>query len=788
MKDHGFSSMSLPVTPTQSQAQPQPQEVEYSLPPETTLVEEKTRALFTSIPVSLASSILLATILSSSQWNILDHDNIVIWNTLMLATMGLRSLSLYLWRNYLHLISSDQWLLVFRTGVLLTGTAWGSSALFMFAHANPTYQALLAFTLAGLSSGALTTLAVDKLSAMGFVILAIMPLSLRLFAENGPIAIPMGAMSSLYVLFVISASSRAYKNLLAQHNQNNHLIAWGKERINQQQMSKAIGVAQADFIKDSDSKTALSQLLKSTLELTESPYGFIGEILKTAENEPSLQLVTFSSLTENPEFAQFCEKHPPEGFLFTNMHTLFGAAIVSGAPVISNQAARDPRAGGVPKGHPSITTFLGIPIYSGATLVAILCLANRANGYDEKNIEFLKPATNTIAQFFEAIKHAREQKAFEQKIQNNAKHTQAILDEVFDAIITLNQNGAIQSLNKSAEMLFSYAEQEVLNLHINQLIPEPPSQKQADTRAAGHLSTQVFHYALDKDQELTGIDRNGKAFPIDFAISAFMRDKEIFYIGVARDISERKRNEELKNQFISTVSHELRTPLTSIVGALGILNSDSIGALNESQKKITAIALQNSFRLQALVDDLLDMEKLLANKMELVIEPHCIVQLVKKSIEVNQIYAEKHGVHLRLVGNPSPKYVLGDSFRIQQVLANLISNAAKFSNADSTVNISISSTEKTTRVSVADNGRGILEEFRLKIFERFSQIDGSDTRKKGGSGLGLAISKELIERMGGKIDFSSVLGKGSCFYFDLPSAEKPGTHEYLTTTEKPHDN
>jgi two-component system, LuxR family, sensor kinase FixL len=777
---------------------------EYALPLETTLVEEKTRALFSSIPVSLAASLLLAAILSTSHWNIVARDHLILWNIFLFCTVCFRYASWHLWRNYRDSLSFEAWLLIFRIGTFLTGSAWGSSALFIFAHANPTYQALLAFTLGGISSGSLTTLAVDKISAMSFVVLAITPLSLRLFIENGPIAIPMGAMSSIYILFVLTASTRAYKSLQDQHKKNTHLIAWGRERTQQQQMAKSISLAQSNFIQDSDSVAVFNKLLRSAQELTDSPYGFIGEVsyvenkeilskikearsdtkeIGTSKKEPRLKLLTFLSLHNNKEFSEFCEKHPPEGYLFTNMENLFGAAIVTGKPVISNQPAKDTRASGTPTGHPKISAFLGIPIYNGTTLVGLLAVANKPSGYDNKLVDFLNPITNTIAQFFEAIKHNREQKEFEEKIQNNAKHTQAILDEVFDAIITLNEQGAIDSFNHSAETIFGYQEHEIVGVHIEQLVPQPKDTLLPALKRTQRLYQMPTHlYTMDRDQELVGVGRKGNQFPIDFAISEFIKDKKRFFICVIRDISERKRNEELKKQFISTVSHELRTPLTSISGALGILNSTAIGPLNEHQTKLTTIALQNSLRLQHLVDDLLDMEKLLANKMAFNIERHNIVELVKKSIEANQLYADQYQVSVILLENPEPCYLLGDASRIQQVMANLLSNAAKFSYPNSTVEISITQTGKLTRVSVKDQGKGISEQFRSRIFDRFTQADSSDTRQKGGSGLGLAISKELIQRMGGQIDFSSAPGTGSCFYFDLP------TSKHVPTSEQPTNN
>ena len=730
--------------------------------PATTLVEMQVHSLFSSIPLSLAVTIALDLILSISHWSIIGHGELIFWNILVIGTICLRLAFWYAWRNS---ITSNNlyWLRLFRGGVWLSGAAWGSSAFFMFANFNPAYQALLAFTLAGMTSGSLTTLAVDKHSAIVFVALIVCPLSLRLLMENGPIATPMAIMSVLYILFVLSASTRARRALEEQHDKNTRLIAWGKEREKYQQLNKIINQAQTQFINKHDSNAIFESFLKDILVLTDSKFGFISNVSYNTKNQPELSLRTICSITPNKQLDAFYQQHVHKNSTLTNMDNLLGAVITKGKAIISNAPSKDIRSGGLPAEHPTLSSFLGIPLFSGSTQIALFGIANNPQGYSESMVTFLKPISNTITQFLEAINNSKQQQIYEEKLHNNAKQTQTILDEVFDAIITIEKDGKIKSFNHAAETIFGYNCEEIINQSIHLLI----SNLQQTTNA---------NFTFNMGQELVGVRRNGKTFPIELSTSEIVMDDMPITIGVVRDISERKHNDELKTQFISTVSHELRTPLTSIAGALGILNSGSLGKHTDQQQKLITIALHNSLRLQCLINDLLDMDKLLANKMELNIYPYCILEAVSKAIDNNQLYAKQHHVKLILAHSPKTTLVLGDPHRIQQVLTNLISNAAKFSNAtstsNSTVEIGIAVTGDFAQVTVTDHGNGIPEDFKSKIFQRFSQADSSDTRQKGGSGLGLAISKELIQRMGGNINFTSTPGKGCCFYFELPLAEK----------------
>ena len=232
-----------------------------------------------------------------------------------------------------------------------------------------------------------------------------------------------------------------------------------------------------------------------------------------------------------------------------------------------------------------------------------------------------------------------------------------------------------------------------------------------------------------------------------------------------------KKIDRLKKEFVSTVSHELRTPLTAIYGSIKLIASGKLGKVPTEAKETLDIALRNSERLTLLVNDILDIEKLENGKIEFDLKPHDILMLVKEAIEANISYGKKYQVNYLLNQNSVSALINVDANRFIQIMNNLLSNAAKFSPQKSNIEIRVTKQDNNVRVTVTDKGKGIDEEFRPLIFDKFIQADSTNTRHAGGSGLGLAISKELIERMGGKIGFTTAIGSGTSFYFDLPEQQ-----------------
>ena len=241
-----------------------------------------------------------------------------------------------------------------------------------------------------------------------------------------------------------------------------------------------------------------------------------------------------------------------------------------------------------------------------------------------------------------------------------------------------------------------------------------------------------------------------------------------FYV-LGTDITPLKQADQLKNEFISVVSHELRTPLTSIRGSLGLVAGGVAGELPPKLMDLIGIARSNCDRLVRLINDILDIEKIASGKLALKLRPLDLVAVARQAVAANEGFAAPGEVRLVLDAPAEPVTVRIDADRMMQVLTNLISNAVKFSPAGAEVRIRLRTAAATVRVEVADQGSGIPPEFQQRIFQKFSQADGTDARQKGGTGLGLHITRMLVERMGGTIGFDSPPGQGATFFFELPA-------------------
>ncbi len=373
----------------------------------------------------------------------------------------------------------------------------------------------------------------------------------------------------------------------------------------------------------------------------------------------------------------------------------------------------------------------------------------------------------------------------------------AILDAASVSIISTDETGIIKTFNHGAEMMLGYSAEEIIDKQTPALIHLPEevaAHARQLTRELGYAVEPGFDAFIaktregsDDENEWHYVRKDGTQLPVLLTVSA-LRDSEgeiTGFLGIARDISEIKRIDQMKTEFISTVSHELRTPLTAISGALGILVNGLAGTLPEQSARMIQIAHNNSQRLIHLVNDLLDMEKLVAGKMHFEFQPQMLRPLIQQSIEANAAFAQQYGVTYQLVDGSDIK-VSVDHQRLLQVLANYLSNAAKFSPLNDVVTIEVDIRFGSVRVTVTDRGPGVPEDFRTRLFQKFSQADSSDTRQKGGTGLGLAICKEIIERMGGSVGVESEVGRGASFYFDLPCED--ATQKIPSTRVEPKKN
>ncbi len=555
---------------------------------------------------------------------------------------------------------------------------------------------------------------------------------------------------------------------------------WDLDRriVSQQQLAGIITRAQASFITKHDRRETFEGLLEDILIMMDCDYGFIGEVLHDETGVPYLKTLALTNIAWNDEMQALYEEYQDEGLEFRNLDTLFGRTLTEETVVIANHPYEDPRRGGLPPGHPALNAYLGVPLFSNG-LIGMLALGNKKGGFTDADVDALETVLITAAQFIDIYRTARQRREDQQVIERLSM----VASQMLSGIIITDIDGYIEWANDAFTHITEYPLEQLIGLRPRDALHGKDTDEATVKSVFDSMSRRE---AFEVD--LLAYKRSGTSVWVRITANPLADewgDPEGYMVMVA-DISELKSIERMKSGFVSTVSHELRTPLTAITGALALVSSGVTGDVPDGSRKMIEIAYKNSERLGRLIDDLLDMDKLVEGKVRLDMQVTRLMPIVERSIVANQAYAEQFGVDLRCRGEMAGIMVDVDVDRIDQVLSNLISNAAKFSSAHAVVDVNVVEAKNAgwVRVEVVDRGRGIPASAHHLLFEKFSQVDSTDTRVTGGTGLGLAISKELIQRMGGLIGFSSEENVGSTFFFELPIAMDEAALEKSTAGDR----
>lgn len=439
--------------------------------------------------------------------------------------------------------------------------------------------------------------------------------------------------------------------------------------------------------------------------------------------------------------------------------------------VVENASA-DPRYTDNPlvTGEPYIRFYAGVPIRVGDGIaIGSLCLIDRKpRRFAANEAKRLKMLAKTVEDIIELRVGSRAAAASEQSTQRQSELLRATIDHVqqgiavFDAELKLVlwNEMIIDLLDVPRTLCRVGASAQDLLLAVAKI----------GTFGSGNIEKIVadllYSIKNTSSRRLTLVLTNGRI--VDAWRASIPDGRSIFTV---QDVTEQRRITRLQDEFVSTVSHELRTPLTAIRGALAILTYCSDEQLNARGQQMLAIASKNVARLNSLIDDILDVEKMGSGALRMTDAPLDLRMVLTEAVTQNRTFASAHGVTLDLVLANEALDILGDAGRLIQALANLISNACKYSPRGGTVQISGRRAEKQAILSVEDWGPGIPLDFRPHIFGRFAQAGPDHQQGRAGSGLGLAITKDIVEQHRGEIGFESKIGKGSCFKIFLPLLE-----------------
>ncbi len=382
----------------------------------------------------------------------------------------------------------------------------------------------------------------------------------------------------------------------------------------------------------------------------------------------------------------------------------------------------------------------------------------------------------------ELIAENRARRDAEAALMHATEMQRAIFESADYAIIAIDAEGMVQAFNQAAERMFGIVADRVIgrqnlaNFFLAEQLAARAREFSVELGKPVSPGPETLllksHLGLRNEHEWDMLRADGSTLVVQMSMAALRKDDFGVkgYVGIVHDISERRKMQRLKQEFVSTVSHELRTPLAAIMSALSLLDQGEAGDIPEPAHEFVRMAHEGSMRLAALVNDILDIDRIESPELALVPSTVALPELLAEALQHGRKQAERYAVQLHLDMPVPAASIRVDRDRLLQVLGHLLANACKFSPPGYAVRLAAGLYGSQARISVFDNGPGIPLSFRARIFDKFARADDSDTRQKGGTGLGLAISKALVARMGGRIGFESSAGLATEFYLEFPLA------------------
>jgi PAS domain S-box-containing protein len=482
--------------------------------------------------------------------------------------------------------------------------------------------------------------------------------------------------------------------------------------------------------------------------------------------------MAITNIAWNDETRAFYAENAPQGLVFSNLDTLFGAVLKGGQTVIANDPANDSRSGGIPEGHPPLNAFLGIPFYKGSTLVGMAGMANRPEGYDERLVEFLRPLLATAANVIDGLRNKARRSAAEAAMKESEQRFRLVADSVPAVIGYVDNDQRYRYVNKIFGKWFGLEAAEVMGRRVDEVLgKELYEPLQRDIGAA--LSGTPVSRDMTRHLPGKGLFTSHLTFVPDVDPGGAVRG----FFSLQIDITERAEAERAmqaareeaefanraKSEFLANMSHELRTPLNAIMGFSQVMEQGLFGPIgNERYVEYLASIGSSSSHLLEIIEDILDLSKVEAGKVQLYPEELEVEDLVTWAISLIRERADeaRQRLSVELPADLPRLYV--DKRMVRQMLTNLLSNAVKFTPTEGCVTVEAGLFDRGgLYLAVSDNGIGVAPEDIPKALSTFGQVDGTLGRKYEGTGLGLPLVKSLVELHGGDLDFESHFGVGT---------------------------
>ncbi len=546
------------------------------------------------------------------------------------------------------------------------------------------------------------------------------------------------------------------------------------ELVRTNELLDTLSRIQNRYIAGADPGLLFDRLLDDLLASTDSGYGFIAQVMYDEERNQFLRTYAMSDISWNEATRRMFAEKGPRGMEFHNLDNLFGRAITDKEPIIANDPKNDPRGGGRPHGHPPLNSFLGVPILKGDDVLGMLALSNRPGGYDETIVANLEPLTATVGSMIEAIRSDAARRQAEEREGASQRLYRAVVDNASEAVVAIGPHGVIEACNPASEKLTGYSESDLIGESIYSLL----GKDHADL--VRRLAVADVHLA--SMTELSLVRGDGTEIPVEVSYARTDIGDRVLTTAIVRNIAERKATEEAllaakeaaertsraKDDFLAGMSHELRTPLNAVIGLSTILGREIHGELNEKQHEYVSQIESSGRHLLELINDILDLAKIEAQKLEPEPAAVAVGPLVEAAVAVLRETALAKQLQLELAVDAGLPAVWADARRTKQVLLNLLSNAVKFTESGGRVGVTAKVTGAMLAVTVWDTGIGIPADRHDQVFMPFEQLDSYVAHDHVGTGLGLALSRSFVQMQGGTMSVESEPGAGSRFTFTLP--------------------